>query len=110
MSRRLGSHHRRHRPPVTQTTGRHGPEPKLRYSHVGIRRQPNRKGTAASLELTERMRQVLAQLTDEPQHATAISKAIGFLTPPQVSTSLYAIQARGLAQRLGNHKGWIATP
>lgn len=102
-------HHRRHRPPVHQTTGGPGPKPKLVHSHDGIRRQPNRKRTASSRALTDRMRLVLAQLSDEPQGAAAIAKAVG-LQPPQVSTSLYAIQARGLARKLGHYKGWIATP
>lgn len=73
--------------------------------HVGIDRQPDRTRIAQDLPLAERHEAILAQVGAEPTSAQTIAKALE-LKPSGVTSSLYALQDRGLVSRV-QYKGWI---
>ena len=77
-----------------------------RILHKGIRRSP-RESVSASLPVSEPQAEVLAILTHELQRASDLAKALG-LTGNSVTSRLYALQSRGLAERVPN-KGWKLT-
>ena len=71
--------------------------------HRGITRSP-RDRTAGALPITVAQAQVLAVLSDQPQGATALARACG-RTPAGVTSSLYALADRNLAEKVGR-AGW----
>jgi len=74
----------------------------------GITRQPNRQRTAQDKPLTERHLAILRVLDtdwDDPMRPGEIAEVLG-LTREGVNSSLYAIQDRGLVERIPG-KGWV---
>lgn len=77
--------------------------PRLTIRREGIKRNP-RERTAASLPLTAAQQSVLALLTGEPQRAAALAPPLN-RTCSGVTSTLYALADRGLAERVPS-KGW----
>jgi len=87
----------RSQPPISPWPGR------VTETRQGIARKP-REGTAASLPPTERHLQVLAVLGPNFVSMARIASDAG-MGYAATQSALYALQARGLVERLPN-KGW----
>lgn len=70
----------------------------------GINRQPERH-PARTMPLSDRQKLVLAGVGHVEAGQTEIAERVG-LQPTQVSSALYALQARGLVVRPVQHGGW----
>jgi DNA-binding transcriptional ArsR family regulator len=81
-------------------------EPRKKIVRQGIQRQPNRQRIAQDLPLTERHETIL-RVVDivEPIKAAEIADALG-LPASGVQSTLYALQDRGLVERIP-YKGWV---
>lgn len=76
----------------------------LRIVRKGIARRPSQR-TASGLPLTEPQAQVLAVLDADLRSAAWITAEVGGRTQASVVSSLYALEDRGLAERVP-YKGW----
>jgi predicted Rossmann fold nucleotide-binding protein DprA/Smf involved in DNA uptake len=96
----LGQRQTRTPGPIYKT----GKEPVKR---MGIDRQPERQRIASELPITERHEAILEQVGTEPTSSRTIAETLG-LSRSGVNSSLYALQDRGLVQRI-QYKGWVRT-
>jgi predicted Rossmann fold nucleotide-binding protein DprA/Smf involved in DNA uptake len=71
----------------------------------GIQRVGER-APAPRLPLTDRHREVQKLLRRKPRGATELAMMLG-LRPQQVTSALYVLQSRGLAEHLPNSGGWV---
>ena len=97
-----GHQHHRHTPEGKPDTLPYRPLRSRRLvSDTGVQHHPRR---TPELPMSQQQQDVLALLTAELQQATALARIVG-RPSSGVTASLYALQARGLAERV-SYKGW----
>jgi len=103
--------HRRHfkgEKAAVKNMGNFQGQPPKTIKREGITRQPYRKRVAKDLPLTERHLAILQMVDTDHEHPTKpteIAEVLG-LPATGVQSSLYALQDRGLVERVP-FKGWV---
>jgi biotin operon repressor len=105
--RRHKTHHRHHRTELNSVNPDTLPwRPLPRPTHRGIVRSPRAK-TAAMLPISAPQAEVLLLLTDELQSPGSVARQLD-RSVSSVTSSLYALQERGLVEKVP-YKGWKLT-